>query len=72
MDEKTALTRVQLKELIQELFSDDSEIALLYFSGHGHIENAGGYIISSECSTGDDGFPMSELLNIVNKSKATN
>jgi hypothetical protein len=72
MNEKTRITRVMLKELIKELFSDDSEIALFYFSGHGYIENTGGYLITSECSAGDDGLPMSELLTIINESKARN
>jgi hypothetical protein len=68
----TLIKRKELKELIIELFKDDSEIALLYFSGHGHVENTGGYLITSECETGDQGFPMSELLDIANKSKAKN
>lgn len=68
----TLIKRKELKELIIELFKDDSEIALLYFSGHGHVENTGGYLITSECETGDQGLPMSELLDIANKSKAKN
>ena len=68
----TRITRSALKELVKELFEDDSEIALFYFSGHGYIENTGGYLITSECSTGDDGLPMNELLTIINESKARN
>lgn len=68
----TLMKRKELKDLIVELFRDDSEIALLYFSGHGHIESTGGYLITSECETGDQGFPMSELLDIANKSMAKN
>ena len=30
--------RSVLRENIQELFADDSEAALFYFSGHGHID----------------------------------
>lgn len=62
----------QLKESILELFKDDNTIALLYFSGHGYIESNGGYLVTSECSNGDDGFHMGELLNIVNSSPAKN
>ena len=72
IDEKTKITRKMLKEYIEALFSDDSEIALLYFSGHGYIEMVGGYIVTSECSSGDDGLPLNELLTIINKSKAKN
>lgn len=72
MSHDTRITRSMLKELVKELFADDNEITLFYFSGHGYIENTGGYLITSECSIGDDGFPMNELLTIVNESKAHN
>lgn len=69
-DQSTKITRSQLKKDVQELFSDDSDVALFYFSGHGYIENTGGYIVTSECAEGDEGFSMNELLTIVNDSKA--
>ena len=68
----SAITRRELKDKVQELFRDNSEIALFYFSGHGYIESTGGYLITSECKDGDDGFSMDELLTIVNGSKALN
>lgn len=71
-NQDSEITRKLLKDYIQELFKDDSEIAFFYFSGHGHIESTGGYLITSDCTTGDDGFPMDELLKIVNDSKAQN
>lgn len=66
------ITRANLKDNIKKLFEDDSEIALFYFSGHGYIENNGGYLITSECSRGDDGMPLEEVLNIANTSEAKN
>jgi len=72
MDQKTRITRSDLKSYVRELFADDNEVALFYFSGHGYIENTGGYLIASDCTTGDDGFPMNELLTFVNESKAKN
>jgi Caspase domain len=68
----SSIQKRDLKHLIQELFKGDSEIALLYFSGHGHIESTGGYLVTSECIDGDQGMPMSELLTIANDSKAKN
>lgn len=68
----SAITRKQLKSTIQELYRDKAEIALIYFAGHGHIESTGGYILTSECNDGDDGLPMSELLQLANDSPATN
>ncbi len=68
----SSVKKKDLKFLIQELFKDNSDIALLYFSGHGHIESTGGYLITSDCNEGDEGMPMSELLTIANESKAKN
>ena len=36
------VTRAQLREAVEGLFRDDAEISLLYFSGHGYIDAAGG------------------------------
>ncbi len=36
-----AVEKSQLKEAVRELFSGDAEIALLYFAGHGYIEDTG-------------------------------
>jgi len=68
--EDTQISRRHLKSQVQELFKDDSDIALFYFAGHGHIESTGGYLISSDCQDGDDGFPLDELLTIANASPA--
>ncbi|MBN8531024.1 MAG: caspase family protein [Alphaproteobacteria bacterium] len=70
--QQDAISRSKLKENIRELFTDDSEIALFYFSGHGHIEQTGGYLLSSECHLGDDGVSLSEVLTLANASKARN
>ena len=72
VDQNSSISRSQLKDLVKELFNDDNDISLFYFSGHGYIESTGGYLITSECSTGDDGLPMSELLTIINESKVRN
>ena len=71
-NDKSAISRKELKDLCKELFSDDSDVALFYFSGHGYVENTGGYLITSECKDGDDGFPMTDLLQIANESNARN
>lgn len=71
-DDSNQISKRQLKDLVKELFKDACDIALFYFSGHGYIESTGGYLITSECSEGDDGFPMNELLQIANDSPARN
>lgn len=69
---RESVSRSELKNNIRELFSGDSETALLYFAGHGHIEATGGYLITSDCQSGDDGVPLTEVLTLANTSKARN
>jgi len=69
--ENDLITKRELKGLITELFNTEHDV-IFYFSGHGHIEDTGGYLMTSECKDGDDGFPMSDLMSIANASKAIN
>lgn len=62
----------ELKKMISELFNSQVEIALFYFSGHGCKTNYDGYIVTPDYSSGDEGIPMTEILKIVNNSKALN
>ena len=71
-NETSAISKRELKDLATELFKDDSDVALFYFSGHGFVENTGGYLITSECTHGDEGFSLTELLQIANESPAKN
>jgi hypothetical protein len=64
--------RSDLKEHIKDLFSGDCETALFYFSGHGHIEETGGYLIASDAKTGDEGIPLAEVITLANQSSARN
>ncbi len=66
------VSRSDLKDQIRELFSDDSEIALFYFAGHGHIETTGGYLLASDSKTGDEGIPLGDVLTFANQSTARN
>ena len=66
------VSKSELKDAVRELFNGDAEIALLYFAGHGHIEDTGGYLCASDCKTGDDGFALAELMTLANKSAAKN
>jgi len=72
-DPGTAITRGELKAAVLELFADDSDIALLYFSGHGYIEDTGGgFLCASDCRSGDDGLPLSDVMTAAHNSKAKN
>ena len=67
-----SVSRSQIKDYVRKLFSDDSEIALFYFAGHGHIESTGGYLLASDSQRGDEGVSLSEILALANGSKARN
>lgn len=65
-----AISKNELKSLTKELFKEENEIALFFFAGHGYIEECGGYLVTSECQHGDSGFPLDELMQIVDHSPA--
>lgn len=46
------ITRAELKDAIQELFEGESEIAALYYAGHGSYDALGGYLCTSEVKRG--------------------
>jgi hypothetical protein len=66
------VARSDLKEQIRELFVGDSEIALFYFAGHGHIESTGGYLLASDSRSGDEGVPLGDVITFANGSAARN
>ena len=66
------VSRDELRRAIEELFSGDGEVSLLYFAGHGHIESTGGYLCSSEVKTGNDGVSLSEIMIMANQSRIAN
>lgn len=71
-DTSSAITKLTLKAAARTLFADDAEIALFYFAGHGHVEDTGGYLCSSDSETGDDGLALSELVSFASNSPAKN
>lgn len=72
-DEHSAIDKRTLKDEVKEIFNDDNpEIALFYFSGHGYLEDSGGYLVTSDCEDGDEGMLMSEILEYANRSNAIN
>lgn len=64
--------RNELREAIQDLFRGESEVALLYFAGHGYIEAAGGYLCPSDTKSGNDGIALADIMTWANQSEAQN
>lgn len=67
-----AVPKAMLKEAVRELFKGDSDIALLYFAGHGYIEDTGGFLCAGDCKTGDDGLSLAEVMTLASQSTAKN
>jgi hypothetical protein len=68
----TDITRPILREAIEQLFAGDSNMALLYFSGHGYIKSTGGYLVTTDAKKYDEGISMDDVLSLANQSKAKN
>jgi hypothetical protein len=66
------VTRSTLREAIEKLFATDCEIALLYFSGHGFVGSADGYIVTKDAKRYDEGIAMTEILKMANISPVKN
>lgn len=61
-------TKAELRELIEKCFEGDADVALFYFSGHGHIDPVGGYLVTPDFCDYDYGVSLSDVLAIANKS----
>lgn len=68
--EKSYITRGALKDAVQELFDNDSEISVFYYAGHGSYDMLGGYLRTSEIKRADDVLLLDDIMGIVFKSRA--
>lgn len=64
------VTRPRLKQAIEQLVKDKAEVALLHFSGHGTQNNLGGFLVTQDAKTYDEGLAMSDVLKLANDSRA--
>lgn len=62
-------TKGELRGLIEKCFEGDADVALFYYSGHGHINSVGGYLVTPDFSEYDYGVSLQEILTIANNSK---
>jgi hypothetical protein len=69
---KESVPREAMREAIRELFTGTNETAVLYFAGHGYMEQTGGYLLASDSRTGDDGIALGEVMTWANASKTRN
>lgn len=63
------MTKGELRMLIEKCFEGDADVALFYYSGHGHIDSVGGYLVTPDFSEYDYGVSLQDVLTIANNSK---
>lgn len=61
--------RFDLRKALEQLFRDEAEVALLHFSGHGTVNNLGGYLVTQDVRRYDEGVPMADVLTWANRSR---
>lgn len=60
-----------LRTRIEALFkTDNADIALFYFAGHGHFDGRRGYLMPTDAEEGDYGVRMDDLIGYANESTA--
>lgn len=66
---KIDIDRVSLKENIHALLMNEAEVALFYFAGHGIETDFGGYLVTQDSYTFDEGVALNDILIIANESR---
>lgn len=62
--------KATIRSRINELFKGDDEVQLLYFSGHGYVNENGGRIVTPDFQKHDEGISMDEILTLASASRA--
>lgn len=60
------ISQVFIREQIKNLFQDEAECVLFYFSGHGYENDLGGYLVPQGFSRNNEGIPFTDLLTFAN------
>lgn len=66
------VTRDVIRDAVQELFQGDSDIALMYFAGHGYVDEVGGFLCAGDCKSGHDGLSLHDVIAFGSLSTAKN
>lgn len=63
------VTRGLLRQAIEELFTAPADVALLYFSGHGTENDLGGFLVTTDAESYDEGVALSDVLTWANQAE---
>ncbi len=65
-------TKGEFKGQLKELFRGSCKTELFYFSGHGFLNELGGYIVTPDYAQNDEGVSMQEILQLAHNSNSAN
>lgn len=68
----SAISCRTLRRTVEQLFEYDGEAVLFYFAGHGYIDDADSYLVTSDSETGSDGLSLRTVMSLAHKCKARN
>jgi hypothetical protein len=60
------ITRALLREHVNEILAKKVDMALIYFSGHGTVTSRGGFFVTQDWASGDEGVGMHEVVQAAN------
>jgi len=62
------VTRPVLRKALEDTLTQPADVALFYFSGHGTVNNLGGFLVTQDATQYDDGVPMRTVLELANRA----
>ncbi len=65
-------SKSELLSEIAKFFDRNADMGLLYFAGHGYVNELGGFLVTPDHSRYDEGIDMNHILNLANNSKIRN
>lgn len=65
-------TKTELMTEIADFFNLNADMGVLYFAGHGYVNELGGFIVTPDHSRYDEGISMDNILNLANISQIRN
>lgn len=65
-------TRGELLTEISNFFNLNADVGLLYFAGHGFVNELGGFIVTPDHKKYDEGISMDNILSLANTSPINN
>jgi hypothetical protein len=65
-------TKSELLTEISNFFDVSADMCLLYFAGHGYVNELGGFLVTPDHKRYDEGIDMNYILKLANNSKIRN